>query len=91
MRVLKVADGPIYRLSYTPEGRQLVLQPGLQAPEGEETEPVRSVRWWSWPEGREEFAWEVEGPVTFSPDHGLLVARLPGLRDQERDTIRRSQ
>src|SRR5262245_12464440 len=73
MRVLKVADGPIYRLAYTPDGRSLVIQTGLKKGSGEQ-EPVRSVRWWSWPEGREEFAWKVTGVATFSPDHGLIVA-----------------
>src|SRR5262249_13446511 len=80
----KVADGPIYHLSYSPDGRHLVIQDG--EPQSDPVEPVRSVRWWAWPKGSEERVWPVRGPATFSPDQGLVVAaaedpRVPVLHD----------
>jgi hypothetical protein len=77
MRILQVADGPIYHLAYAPDGKSLVIQDGeIDSGQQEHIPPVRAVRWWSWPGGVEEHVWEVGGPVTFSPDHGLAVAML---------------
>lgn len=78
MRILKVADGPIYHLAYSPDGRHLIIQDG--EPMSGNVEPVRSVRWWTWPEGIEERTWSVRGPATFSPDQGLVVAATTGPR-----------
>jgi hypothetical protein len=71
MRTLKVGDGRVHRLAYTPDNRSLVIQ---ERPGGF----VRSVRWWDWQAGAEEFVWEVSGEVVLSPDHALILAPSEG-------------
>jgi WD40 repeat protein len=82
MKTFKVGDRRIWFLTYTPDGKSLVIQEGeAEQPERDHLEPVRVVRWWDWHRGKEEYAWQVVRPAVFSPDHRLVVTSIDSSED----------